>query len=82
MAGLMGPDPLQRQAVTFFDNDHTIGNPVAPGETSSGGHGMALGNIRERLALAFGSRASLVTHSDRERFYAVLSVPHVRHIDR
>ena len=42
----------------------------------------ALGNIRERLALAFGSRASLVTHSDRERFYAVLSVPHVRHIDR
>jgi two-component system sensor histidine kinase AlgZ len=60
----------------------TIGNPVAPGETSSSGHGMALGNIRERLALAFGSRASLVTHSDRERFYAVLSVPHVRHIDR
>ena len=60
----------------------TIGNPVSPGETSSSGHGMALGNIRERLALAFGSRASLVTHSDRERFYAVLSVPHVRHIDR
>jgi two-component system sensor histidine kinase AlgZ len=60
----------------------TIGNPVALVEQSSGGQGMALGNIRERLALAFGTRASLQTHRDQERFYAVLSVPHVTHTDR
>jgi two-component system sensor histidine kinase AlgZ len=59
----------------------TIGNPAAAAESASG-HGMALRNIRERLALAFGSRASLLTNQDRERFYAVLSVPHVRHTDR
>ena len=60
----------------------TIGNPV-PGETRpSAGHGMALGNIRERLALAFGGKASLQTLRDKERFYAVLSIPHVEHTDR
>ncbi len=59
----------------------TIGNPVAPEGSAASGHGMALRNIRERLALAFGSRASLLTNRDRERFYAVLSVPHVQHTD-
>jgi two-component system sensor histidine kinase AlgZ len=59
----------------------TIGNPVLPDSATPGGHGMALRNIRERLALAFGSRAGLQTHRDRERFYAVLSVPHVKHPD-
>jgi len=59
----------------------TIGNPVATETTSSRGHGMALRNIRERLNLAFGGRASLQTHRDADRFYAVLSVPHVKHID-
>jgi two-component system sensor histidine kinase AlgZ len=59
----------------------TIGNPVAPEGSASTGNGMALRNIRERLALAFGSRASLLTNRDRERFYAVLSVPHVQHTD-
>ena len=60
----------------------TIANPVAPGRAGSGGHGLALSNIRERLGLAFGSRASQLTHSDGERFYAGLSMPHVRHTDR
>ena len=59
----------------------TIGNSVAPEGHSSGGHGMALSNIRERLALAFGPRASLLTSQDDENFYAVLSLPHVRHSD-
>lgn len=59
----------------------TIGNPVASEATASAGNGMALRNIRERLALAFGSRASLLTNRDQERFYAVLSVPHVQHTD-
>jgi two-component system sensor histidine kinase AlgZ len=60
----------------------TIGNPVAGETTASRGHGMALRNIRERLALAFGGRATLQTNRDKDRFYAVLSVPHVKHIDR
>lgn len=59
----------------------TIGNPVAPEGSASAGNGMALRNIRERLSLAFGARASLLTNRDRERFYAVLSVPHVEHTD-
>ena len=57
----------------------TIGNPVAPPGATQRGHGMALRNIRERLSLAFGSRADLLTNRDRERFYAVLSVPYVKH---
>jgi two-component system sensor histidine kinase AlgZ len=59
----------------------TIGNPVAAEDAVSRGHGMALRNIRERLALAFGGRADLQTHRDKERFYAVLSIPHVKHLD-
>jgi hypothetical protein len=38
---------------------------------------MALENIRERLRLAFGSRASLVTYNSEQMFYAVLSLPYV-----
>ncbi len=53
----------------------TIANPMDPGGSSVSGHGMALDNIRERLRLAFGSRASLVTHGENEQFYAVLSLP-------
>lgn len=59
----------------------TIGNPVPPEGAVSHGQGMALLNIRERLELAFGPRASLLTSSDHEWFYAVLSIPHVRHTD-
>ena len=60
----------------------TIGNPVAPEGTDKPGHGLALENIRERLRLAFGGRASLITNQDSERFYAVLSFPYVEHTDR
>jgi two-component system sensor histidine kinase AlgZ len=59
----------------------TIGNPLAPEGSNTGGHGMAIRNIRERLSLAFGSRASLLTSQDNERFYAVLSLPYVEHSD-
>ncbi len=45
------------------------------------GHGMAIRNIRERLSLAFGARASLLTNQDKERFYAVLSLPYVKYSD-
>ena len=66
------------------EGDHvviTIGNPVAPENANTSGHGMAIRNIRERLLLAFGTRASLITDQDNERFYAVLSLPHVEHPD-
>jgi two-component system sensor histidine kinase AlgZ len=59
----------------------TIGNPLAPAGSDTSGHGMAIRNIRERLALAFGSRASLLTSQDQERFYAVMSLPYVEHTD-
>ena len=44
---------------------------------TASGHGMAIDNIRERLQLAFGSRASLVTYENAEQFYVVLSLPYV-----
>jgi two-component system sensor histidine kinase AlgZ len=59
----------------------TIGNPVPPEDAKTQGHGMAIGNIRERLALAFGPRASLLTERDKTQFYAVLSLPYVEHSD-
>lgn len=60
----------------------TIGNPIAPRGVDKPGHGLALANIRERLQLAFGGRAGLITNQDSERFYAVLSFPYVEHTDR
>jgi two-component system sensor histidine kinase AlgZ len=59
----------------------TIGNPLAPEGSDTSGHGMAIRNIRERLSLAFGSQASLLTSQDQEQFYAVLSLPYVKHSD-
>ncbi len=59
----------------------TIGNPIAAQGSESGGHGMAIDNIRERLQLAFGSRANLLTNRDADQFYAVLSVPYVEYSD-
>jgi two-component system sensor histidine kinase AlgZ len=60
----------------------TIGNPIQPEGHVSRGHGMAIRNIRERLSLAYGARASLLTNQDKEQFYAVLVVPHVEITDR
>ena len=59
----------------------TIGNPLAPVAADTAGHGMAIRNIRDRLTLAFGNRATLLTEQDQSRFYAVLSLPHVEHTD-
>lgn len=59
----------------------TIVNPVAAPGSKTGGHGIALENIRERLELAFGPRASLLTNQDAEKFYTVLSVPYVEYSD-
>jgi two-component system sensor histidine kinase AlgZ len=59
----------------------TIGNPVSPTGSTASGHGMAINNIRERLLLAYGSRASMITNQDDEQFFAVLSLPYVEHTD-
>jgi two-component system sensor histidine kinase AlgZ len=59
----------------------TIGNPITAEGSEPGGHGMAIDNIRERLQLAFGSRANLLTNQDADQFYAVLSVPYVEYSD-
>jgi two-component system sensor histidine kinase AlgZ len=58
----------------------TVTNPLAEGDTQHG-HGMALRNIRSRLDLAFGNRASLVTYQDEENYYAVLKLPYVELTD-
>lgn len=59
----------------------TISNPVGPDGHISEGHGMALENIRERLELAFGPSASLITQQDADQFFAVLSLPYVENTD-
>jgi two-component system sensor histidine kinase AlgZ len=58
----------------------TIINPTAPEGSASSGHGMALENIRERLQLAFGSRAGLVTYDNDEQYYAILNLPFVEFV--
>ncbi len=66
------------------EGDHiviTIGNPLAAEGSEPGGHGMAIDNIRERLQLAFGARANLLTNQDSDQFYAVLSVPYAEYSD-
>ncbi len=59
----------------------TICNPVAAEGSESSGHGMAMANISERLQLAFGPRASLITSQDADNFYTILSVPYVEYSD-
>lgn len=63
----------------------TISNPKAPPPGyqagSAGDHGMALENIRTRLELAFTEGASLLTHEDENRFYAVLTIPYATNAD-
>jgi two-component system sensor histidine kinase AlgZ len=59
----------------------TICNPLGPDGHSHQGHGMALVNIRERLELAFGPTASLITHQDNKQFFAVITLPYVENTD-
>ncbi|NRB71245.1 MAG: histidine kinase [Xanthomonadales bacterium] len=59
----------------------TIANPLAE-QLSRSGNGMALQNIRSRLALSYSSLASLLTHRDDDCFYAVLTLPYADAADR
>jgi two-component system sensor histidine kinase AlgZ len=59
----------------------TVSNPLAP-PGDHRGSGMALANIRSRIALAHGDLAGLVTDRDDRCFYAVLTLPHAEDPDR
>ncbi len=63
----------------------TISNPLPANNNdssiSNSSHGMALNNIRKRLELAFGERASLITSQDEEHFYSVLTLPNDTYTD-
>ena len=56
----------------------TISNPLGNSDFKARGNGMALGNVKERLSLAFGPQASLITHKNEDQFFAVLSLPIVK----
>lgn len=64
----------------------TINNPLpeeeAAGAPTAPHHGMALRNIRSRLALAYGERAKLLTEESDQEFFTVLTLPYVEHSDR
>jgi two-component system sensor histidine kinase AlgZ len=55
----------------------SISNPLGTEPANTRGHGMALDNIRERLSLAFGETASLITHKTDDQFFTVLSMPFI-----
>lgn len=52
-----------------------IVNPVLPGEVLSKGHGIALDNVKQRLALMFDDSASLVCARVGQQFRAKLVLP-------
>ncbi len=51
-----------------------VSNPL-PGKPSQAGHGVALGNIRARLAVLYGSRATLNTDASTSEYIAELRLP-------
>ena len=59
----------------------TVSNPL-PEVPTPGGQRHALRNIGDRLRLSFGAAGSLVTSSDDERYYAVLTLPYAETADR
>ena len=54
---------------------------TSPLAGKDGGRFLTSRHIRERLELAFGSTASLITHQNDEQFFAVLSLPYVENTD-
>ena len=54
----------------------SVSNPVPPaGLSSRSGHGLALENIRERLALAFGADGSLAVDAAPDRYTVTIVFP-------
>lgn len=50
-------------------------NPVGPPEPSTGGHGVGLKNIRERLAVLYGPRARIAWQRSDTRFTIEINLP-------
>jgi two-component system sensor histidine kinase AlgZ len=63
----------------------TISNPIPVNPDDAlvdrAGSGMALRNVRNRLDLAFGDRASLITSQNEQHFFAVLTLPNDTNTD-
>lgn len=54
----------------------TLNNPIHhEGQSSNPGAGLGLRNIRDRLAMAYGDKASLMTKIEENRFWVVLQLP-------
>lgn len=51
-----------------------VSNPL-PNQPSQSGHGVALANIRERLAVLYPAGASLTTQQDQQEFIARVRIP-------
>jgi two-component system sensor histidine kinase AlgZ len=77
---LPSPRPVDVTGQRVGDQIHiTITNPTAgDGAPQRVGNQMAITNIRERLALAFGQRADLRTESRPDEFSATLAFPYQR----
>ena len=62
----------------FRDDGHLVlfvRNPLPPPEVTTGGHGLALANLRERLALLYGDAARLRTYESEGEFVAQVRLP-------
>ncbi len=53
-------------------------NPITKVIPRSKGHGIALGNIRHRLNLLFGSHAKLITQAQDGEYKAILRFPYIK----
>jgi two-component system, LytTR family, sensor histidine kinase AlgZ len=74
------PDGGTIELSLHYDGDYVvvrIVNPVPPASVAqaSQGNRMALQNIRSRLAVLYGNKATLETHDDGERFVTELRFP-------
>lgn len=62
----------------FRDDDHLVlfvRNPLPPPGAATRGHGLALANLRERLALLYGGAARLRTYESEGEFVAQVRLP-------
>lgn len=72
------PDGACVTVEAFRDDDHLVlfvRNPMPPPDAVTRGHGLALANLRERLALLYPGRARLRTYSSEGEFVAQVRLP-------
>lgn len=72
------PDGACVTIEAFRDDDHLVlfvRNPLPPPGAATRGHGLALTNLRERLALLYGGAARLRTYESEGEFVAQVRLP-------